>query len=45
MSYSKKELERFFHNSGFKTVQVYRKDKGLVLKAQKYETIVAERSG
>ncbi|MCI8963856.1 MAG: methyltransferase domain-containing protein [Eubacterium sp.] len=33
--YSKKELERFFYNSGFKTVQVYRKDKGLFLKAKK----------
>lgn len=33
--YSKKELERFFHNSGFKRVQVYRKDKGVFLKAQK----------
>lgn len=33
--YSKKELERFFYNSGFKTVQAYRKDKGLFLKAKK----------
>ena len=33
--YSKKELERFFYNTGFKTVQVYRKDKGLFLKAKK----------
>ena len=33
--YSKKELERFFYNSGFKTVQVYRKDKGLFLKAER----------
>ena len=33
--YSKKELERFFYNSGFKTVQVYGKDKGLFLKAKK----------
>ncbi len=33
--YSKKELEEFFYNSGFKTVQVYRKDKGLFLKAKK----------
>lgn len=33
--YSKKELETIFHNSGFKTVQVYRRDKGLFLKAKK----------
>ena len=33
--YSKKELETFFYNSGFKTVRVYRKDKGLFLKAKK----------
>ena len=33
--YSPKELEKFFYNSGFKTVQVYRKDKGLFLKAKK----------
>ena len=33
--YSKKELEAFFYNSGFKTVRVYRKDKGLFLKAKK----------
>ena len=33
--YSKKELERIFYNSGFKTVQVYRKDKGLFLKAER----------
>ena len=33
--YSKKELEAFFYNSGFKTVQAYRKDKGLFLKAKK----------
>ena len=33
--YSKKELEVIFYNSGFKTVQVYKKDKGLFLKAKK----------
>ena len=33
--YSPKELEAFFNNSGFKTVQVYKKDKGLFLKAVK----------
>ena len=33
--YSKKELEVIFYNSGFKTVQVYRKDKGVFLKAKK----------
>ena len=33
--YSSKELEAFFCNSGFKTVQVYRKDQGLFLKAKK----------
>ena len=33
--YSKKELEEFFNNAGFQTVQVYRKDKGLFLKAKK----------
>ncbi len=33
--YSPKELETFFYNSGFKAVQVYRKDKGLFLKAKK----------
>lgn len=33
--YSKKELESIFYNSGFKTVQIYRKDKGLFLKAKK----------
>ncbi len=33
--YSSKELKAFFYNSGFKTVQVYRKDKGLFLKAEK----------
>ncbi len=33
--YSSKELKAFFYNSGFKAVQVYRKDKGLFLKAKK----------
>ena len=33
--YSQKGLETFFYNSGFKTVQVYRKDKGLFLKVKK----------
>ena len=33
--YSKEELETFFYNSGFKTVQVYRREKGLFLKAKK----------
>lgn len=33
--YSKKELESFFYNHGFKAVQAYRKDKGLFLKARK----------
>ncbi|MDE7439040.1 MAG: methyltransferase domain-containing protein [Clostridia bacterium] len=33
--YSPKELERFFYNSGFETVQVYRKDIGVFLKAKK----------
>ena len=33
--YSQKGLATFFYYSGFKTVQVYRKDKGLFLKAQK----------
>ena len=33
--YSPKELEAFFYNSGFKAVQIYRKDKGLFLKAKK----------
>ncbi len=33
--YSKKELDDFFYNAGFKTVQVYRKGKGLFLKAKK----------
>ncbi len=33
--YSTKELETFFYNSGFTAVQVYRKDKGLFLKAKK----------
>ncbi len=33
--YSKKELEAIFYHSGFKTVQTYRKDKGLFLKAKK----------
>ena len=32
--YSKKELEALFHNSGFKKVQTYRKDRGLFLKAR-----------
>ena len=35
--YGKKELEAFFYHSGFKTVQVYRKDRGLFLKAKKIE--------
>ncbi len=33
--YSKKELETIFYDIGFKTVQVYLKDKGLFLKAKK----------
>ena len=33
--YSKKELETIFYDCGFKTVQVYAKEKGLFLKAQK----------
>ncbi len=33
--YSPKELEAFFYHSGFETVQVYKKDKGLFLKAKK----------
>lgn len=33
--YSSKELEAFFNNSGFKAVQVYKKGKGLFLKARK----------
>ena len=33
--YSKRELEAFFYNSGFKTVQVYKIDKGMFLKAKK----------
>ncbi|MCI8561610.1 MAG: methyltransferase domain-containing protein [Dorea sp.] len=33
--YSQKELETIFYNSGFKTVQVYPKEKGLFLKAEK----------
>ena len=33
--YSKKELEVFFYNSGFKTIQAYTKDKGLFLRAKK----------
>lgn len=33
--YSPKELAAFFDHSGLKAVQVYRKDKGLFLKAQK----------
>lgn len=35
--YGKKELEVLFYNSGFKIVQVYRKDKGLFLKAKKQQ--------
>lgn len=33
--YSPKELEEFFYNCGFKTVQVYQKGKGMFLKAKK----------
>ena len=33
--YSQKKLEAIFYHSGFKTVQVYKKDKGLFLKAKK----------
>ena len=33
--YSPKELEGIFYNCGFKTVQVYRKGKGVFLKAKK----------
>ncbi|MEY8509557.1 class I SAM-dependent methyltransferase [Lachnospiraceae bacterium 42-17] len=33
--YSKKELETFFYNCGFKSVQIYRKEKGVFLKAKK----------
>lgn len=33
--YSKKELEAIFYNFGFKSVQVYGKEKGLFLKAKK----------
>ncbi len=33
--YSKKELEEIFSNYGFKSVQVYGKEKGLFLKAKK----------
>lgn len=33
--YSPKELGGFFYNSGFKTIQVYRKDNGIFLKAKK----------
>lgn len=33
--YSPKELEKIFYNSGFKAVQIYRKDRGLFLKAEK----------
>ncbi len=33
--YSEKELDAFFYNAGFKTVQVYRKGKGSFLKAEK----------
>lgn len=33
--YSKEELEAFFYDSGFKTVQSYKKGQGLFLKAEK----------
>ncbi len=33
--YGQKELEAFFYNAEFNTVQAYRKDKGLFLKAKK----------
>lgn len=33
--YSSKELETMFYNAGFKAVQIYRKDRGLFLKAEK----------
>lgn len=33
--YSEKELREIFYNCGFKTVQVYRKGKGVFLKAEK----------
>lgn len=33
--YGQKELETFFYSAGFRTVQVYRKEKGLFLKAGK----------
>lgn len=32
--YSKRELEEIFYNCGFKTVQVYKKGKGVFLKAE-----------
>ena len=32
--YSKKELEEIFYNCGFKTVHIYRKGKGVFLKAK-----------
>ena len=32
--YSKKELGKFFYNCGFKKVQIYRKGKGVFLKAE-----------
>ena len=33
--YSPKELDAIFYNSGFKAVQIYRKNKGVFLKAKK----------
>lgn len=33
--YSKKELEMFFYSSGFRTVRVYKKEKGVFLMAKK----------
>lgn len=33
--YSKKEIEEIFYRAGFKTVQVYKKERGLFLKAKK----------
>lgn len=33
--YSQKELETFFYQAGFQTVQSYRKDSGIFLKAEK----------
>lgn len=33
--YEMKELEMFFYSSGFRTVQVYKKDKGVFLMAKK----------